>query len=196
LIAVVVASLVMYFPLALLNKSFGFGSRELAAPQAGLMATLAVGVVGGDMPWPLVVVGVLMGIAMIMMQVRSPMLVAVGMYLPLETTFAIFLGGVFRAVGDWLAKRRGFNEAQRARVENAGVLTASGLIVGESLLGLVWAGIVAVAKSRNWATPQIFQYPSYIAGLAVMAGLALLMIRIPLTSAGDPSEPAPPTAMM
>ena len=156
LIAVVVASLVMYFPLALLNKSFGFGSRELAAPQAGLMATLAVGVVGGDMPWPLVVVGIFMGIAMIMMQVRSPMLVAVGMYLPFETTFAIFLGGVFRALGDWLAKRRGFNPAQMARVENAGVLTASGLIVGESLLGLVWAGIVAISKARNWEIPQIF----------------------------------------
>src|SRR5271156_4911378 len=98
LIAVVVASLVMYFPVALLNKSFGFGSRELSAPQAGLMATLAVGVVGGDMPWPLVVVSVFIGIAMIMMQVRSPMLVAVGMYLPFETTFAIFLGGVFRAL--------------------------------------------------------------------------------------------------
>jgi putative OPT family oligopeptide transporter len=196
LIAVVVASLVMYFPVALLNKSFGFGSRELAAPQAGLMATLAVGVVGGDMPWPLVVVGVFMGIAMIMMQVRSPMLVAVGMYLPFETTFAIFLGGVFRALGDWLAKRRGFNSAQMARVENAGVLTASGLIVGESLLGLVWAGIVAVAKSRNWAIPQILDHPSYLVGLVVMAGLAGIMIRIPLTSAGDPNEPAPPVGMM
>jgi len=196
LIAVVVASLVMYFPVALLNKSFGFGSRELAAPQAGLMATLAAGVVGGDMAWPLVVVGAFMGIAMIMMQVRSPMLVAVGMYLPFETTFAIFLGGVFRAVGDWLAKRRGFNSAQMARVENAGVLTASGLIVGESLLGLVWAGIVAVAKSRNWAIPQIFAHPSYVAGLVVMAGLAGIMIRIPLSSAGDPSEPAPPVGMM
>src|SRR5450755_723715 len=196
LIAVVVASLVMYFPLALLNKSFGFGSRELAAPQAGLMATLAVGVVGGNMPWPLVVVGIFMGIGMIMMQVRSPMLVAVGMYLPFETTFAIFLGGVFRALGDWLAKRRGLNSAQLARVENAGVLTASGLIVGESLLGLVWAGIVAVAKSRHWTVPQIFAHPSYLAGLAVMVGLAVLMIRIPLSSAGDPNEPAPPVGMM
>jgi putative OPT family oligopeptide transporter len=196
LIAVVVASLVMYFPVALLNKSFGFGSRELAAPQAGLMATLAAGVVGGDMPWPLVVVGVFMGIAMIMMQVRSPMLVAVGMYLPFETTFAIFLGGVFRALGDSLAKRRGFNSAQLARVENAGVLTASGLIVGESLLGLVWAGIVAISKARNWAVPQIFSHPSYLAGLVVMAGLAGIMIRIPLSSAGDPNEPAPPVGMM
>src|SRR5258706_9034024 len=196
LIAVVVASLVMYFPLALLHNSFGFGSRELAAPQAGLMATLAVGVVGGDMPSPLVVVGIFMGIGLIMIVVRSRMLVAVGMYLPFETTFAIFLGGVFRAIGDWLAKRRGFNSAQIARAENAGVLTASGLIVGESLLGLVWAGTVAVAKVRNWAIPQIFAEPSYALGLVVMAGLAALMIRIPLSSAGDPNEPAPPTGMM
>jgi len=196
LIAVVVASLVMYFPLMLLHNSWGFGSRELPAPQAGLMATLAIGVVGGDMPWPLVVVGILMGIGMIMMQVKSPMLVAVGMYLPFETTFAIFVGGVFRALGDWVAKRRGFNHAQMARVENSGVLVASGLIVGESLLGLVWAGLVAVAKNRNWTIPQIFPHPSYLAGLAVMAGLAALMIRLPLSSAGDPNEPAPPVAMM
>jgi uncharacterized oligopeptide transporter (OPT) family protein len=186
----------MYFPIALLNRSFGFGSRELAAPQAGLMATLTVGVVGGDMPWPLVVVGIFMGIGMIMMQVRSPMLVAVGMYLPFETTFAIFVGGVFRAVGDHLAKRRGLNPAQLARVENAGVLTASGLIVGESLLGLVWAAVVAVSKAKNWTPPQIFQHPSYLVGLMIMAGLAALMIRIPLSSAGDPNEPAPPVGMM
>ena len=107
LIAVVVASLVMYFPLMLLHEAnikaggIGFGDRQLSAPQAGLMATLAMGIVGGNMPWPLVVVGIFFGIAMIMMQVRSPMLVAVGMYLPFETTFAIFLGGVFRSIGDW-----------------------------------------------------------------------------------------------
>jgi len=199
LIAVVVASLVMYFPLMLLHEAnikaggIGFGDRQLSAPQAGLMATLAVGIVGGDMPWPLVVVGILMGIAMIMMQVRSPMLVAVGMYLPFETTFAIFLGGVFRSMGDWLAKRRGFNSAQMARVENAGVLTASGLIAGEAVLGLLWAGL---QFAPAWARPQIFSNPSYFAGMAVMVALAVLMIRLPLSSAGDPNEPAPPVAMM
>src|SRR6202167_1796256 len=93
LIAVVVASLAMYWPLYLLDTAFGFGSRQLSAPQAGLMATLAIGIVGGDMPWPLVVAGIFFGIGLIMMQVRSPMLVAVGMYLPLETTFALFIGG-------------------------------------------------------------------------------------------------------
>jgi putative OPT family oligopeptide transporter len=200
LIAVVVASLMMYFPLMLLHEGnikaggIGFGDRQLSAPQAGLMATLAVGIVGGNMPWPLVAVGIFFGIAMIMMQVRSPMLVAVGMYLPFETTFAIFLGGVFRSVGDWLAKRRGFNSAQMARVENSGVLTASGLIAGEAVLGLVWAGL---QFAPAWARPQIFSDPSYlIGGMIILAGLAALMIGLPLTSAGDPSEPAPPTAMM
>src|SRR5258706_6234133 len=109
LIAVVVASLVMYWPLMLLHEAnikgggIGFGDRQLPAPQAGLMATLALGIVGGDMPWPLVVVGIFLGMALIMLQVKSPILVAVGMYLPFETTAAIFLGGVFRSLGDWLA---------------------------------------------------------------------------------------------
>ncbi len=208
LIAVVVASLAMYWPLYLLDTAFGFGSRQLSAPQAGLMATLAIGIVGGDMPWPLVVVGIFFGIAMIMMQVRSPMLVAVGMYLPFETTFAIFIGGVFRALGDWLATRRGLNEAQKARVENAGVLTASGLIAGESVFGLIWAAFIALSFAHQswlktaaaWATritsAQIFEHPLYLAGIGVMVLLAGLMIWLPLTSAGDPNEPAPPTAIM
>jgi putative OPT family oligopeptide transporter len=199
LIAVVVASLVMYFPLMLLHEAnikaggIGFGDRQLSAPQAGLMATLALGIVGHDMPWPLVVVGIFMGIGMIMLQVKSPMLVAVGMYLPFETTFAIFLGGLFRSLGDWLATRRGYNEAQMARVENAGVLTASGLIAGEAILGLLWAGL---QFAPAWARPQIFDHPSYLAGVGVMVALAALMIRLPLSSAGDPKEPAPPTAIM
>ena len=199
LIAVVVASLVMYWPLMLLHEAniraggIGFGDRQLSAPQAGLMATLAIGIVGGDMPWSLVVVGIFFGIALIMMQVKSPMLVAVGMYLPFETTFAIFLGGVFRSLGDWVAKRRGFNGAQMARVENAGVLTASGLIAGEAVLGLLWAGL---QFAPEWTRTQIFSNPSYLAGIGVMVALAALMIWLPLSSAGDPNEPAPPTAMM
>ena len=204
LIAVVVASLVMYWPLMLLHQGsinsggVGFGGPDLPAPQAGLMATLAQGIVGGDMPWALVGVGIVFGFAMIMMQVKSPMLVAVGMYLSFGTTFAIFVGGVFRSLGDWLADRRGYNAAQKARVENAGVLTASGLIAGEAVLGLVWAGLQFVPqwKAPNHP-PQLFSHPSYlVGGLIVLAGLAALLIRLPITAAGDPSEPAPPTAIM
>jgi putative OPT family oligopeptide transporter len=198
LIAVVVAAAVMYWPLLLLHEGnirgggTGFGDRQLSAPQAGLMATLAQGIVGGDMAWPLVAVGILMGISMIMLQVRSPMLVAVGMYLPIETTFAIFIGGVIRSIAEKFNARRGYNEAQRTRVENAGVLTASGLIAGEAILGLVWAGL----QFAPGPMPKIFENPSYLVGLVVMLLLAFIMIRMPMSSAGSPDEPAPPTAMM
>ena len=201
LLAVVVASLVMYFPLLLLYEGniktggTGFGDRQLPAPQAGLMALLAQGIVGGDMPWPLVLVGILLGFAFIAMNVKSPMLVAVGMYLPFETTAAIFIGGLIRWLGDTLAKRRGYNDAQRARVENAGVLTASGLIAGEAILGLVWAGMQFLPKGVLDHL-QIFKEPSYVFGMGVMLLLGFLMIRWPLGAAGSPDEPAPPTAMM
>ena len=107
------------------------------------MAMLSKGIVGGDMAWPLVIVGILLGLAMIMIEVKSVMLFAVGMYLPLGTTFAIFVGGVIRWATDRLRDRRGLNDAQKARVENAGVLTASGLIAGEALCGIAVAAIIA-----------------------------------------------------
>ena len=156
------------------------------------MATLAKGIVGGEMAWPLVVVGVMFGIVMIMVKVRSPMLVAVGMYLPVNTTFAIFLGGMLRWVTDSMRKRRGLNEAQTARVENVGILTASGLIAGEALMGLV----IATFRFFEWPLPVIFKEPSYLLGVAVIIGLAVLLVRLPLANAGSPDEPAPPAAMM
>jgi putative OPT family oligopeptide transporter len=201
LIAVVVASVIMYFPLVLLHEGniraggTGFGDRQLPAPQAGLMALLAQGIVGGDMPWPLVIVGMLMGIALICMQVRSPMLVAVGMYLPFETTFAIFVGGAIRSISDNIARRRQLNEAQRARVENAGVLTASGLIAGEAILGLVWAAL-QFAPSSVREHLQIVPRPLYSMGLVVLLFLGWVMVYFPLRSAGGPDEPAPPTGVV
>jgi putative OPT family oligopeptide transporter len=144
LIAVLVASAVMYFPLWLLHEGniqaggTGFGHKDLSAPQAGLMAMLTQGIVGGDMAWPLVIVGICLGLVAIMVQVRSPMLLAVGMYLPFQTTFAIFVGGIIRWIAEIIARRKNFNEAQRVRVENAGILTSSGLIAGEGLMGLAW----------------------------------------------------------
>jgi len=192
LFGVVVASLVLFFPLAVLDKAYHFGSAALPAPQAGLMAMLSKGIVGGDMAWPLVIVGILLGIAMIMIEVKSVMLFAVGMYLPLGTTFAIFMGGVIRWITDKLRDRRGYNDAQKARVENAGVLTASGLIAGEALCGLVIAGLVGSGKDVT----LVHWTPSFWVALAALALLILVMIRVPLANAGSPDEPAPPTAIM
>lgn len=192
LLGVVVASLVLFFPLAILDKAYHFGSSALPAPQAGLMAMLSKGIVGGDMAWPLVVVGILLGISMIMIEVKSVMLFSVGMYLPLGTTFAIFVGGVIRWITDKLRDRRGLNDAQKARVDNAGVLTASGLIAGEALCGLVIAGLVGSGKDVT----LVHWTPSIWASLAALLVLILAMVRVPLANAGSPDEPAPPTAIM
>jgi len=198
LIAVVVASLVMYFPLLALHEGniniggIGFGDRALPAPQAGLMASLAQGIVGGDMAWPLVIAGILMGIALIMIGVKSPMLVAIGMYLPLGTTFAIFVGGMVRWITDRIALKRDMNEAQRIRIESVGVLAASGMIAGEALMGIVTAWF----NYKYGKVPQIFASPSYIVGLGVMVLLAITLIQAPLANAGRPEDPPPPAAIV
>ncbi len=198
LIAVVVASLVMYFPLLVLNQGninsggIGFGDKALPAPQAGLMASLAQGIVGGDMAWPLIAAGILMGLALVMIGVKSPMLVAIGMYLPIGTTFAIFIGGMVRWATDTLATRRALNEAQRIRVESVGVLAASGLIAGEALTGLV----TATFSFLKWKVPVIFENPSYIVGIVVLLILGFVLIKVPLDNAGRPEDPAPPAAIV
>jgi len=197
-IGVAAASSVLFFVLMLLHVAnikgggIGFGDRALSAPQAGLMAALSQGIVGGEMPWPLIIVGILMGLALIMVEVKSPMLFAVGMYLPVETTFAIFLGGIIRWLTDKLRDRQNLNDAQKARVENAGVLTASGMIAGEALLGIV----IAVFRYKEWKIPHIFAEPASWSGFVVLAIIAVVMILVPLKNAGSPDEPAPPTAIM
>lgn len=174
----------------LLDLDAGFGSKNIAAPQAGLMAMLSRGIVEGKMAWPLIVVGMLMGLGFILMQVRSPMLVSVGMYLPLETTFAIFLGGIIKGVTEMVVKRRKYNEAQRIRVENVGVLLAAGLIAGEALVGLLFASL------KFFKIPyEIFENPSsFFISVLILVGIAVFLVRVPAANAGDPDAPPPPSA--
>jgi putative OPT family oligopeptide transporter len=208
IVGVILAGLVMFFPLYVLHNSDlaqnpltgGFGSKALSAPQAGLMAALSQGIVGGEMAWPLVIVGIAMGFSLILIKVRSPMLFAVGMYLPLGTTFAIFVGGIIRGIVDRIGKKRGHNDAQRARVENAGILAASGLIAGEALMGLFIAAVVFI-KDRMGELPEFWGLPGFdgvAPWLAILffAVLAFYLIGVPLRKAGRPDEPAPPSAIM
>lgn len=207
-LGVILSGLVLFFPLYMLHSADlaanpgvgGFGGKNLPAPQAGLMAALSQGIVGGEMAWPLVVVGIAMGVSLILIKVRSPMLFSVGMYLPLETTFAIFIGGLIKGLVTKLSARKKHNEAQKVRVENTGVLVASGLIAGEALMGLVVAGVVW-AKDRMGEKAEFFTVPGF-AGIApylaipVFLILAWYLVKTPLAKAGAPDEPAPPTAVM
>lgn len=189
---VIISGSVMFLVLSFLNEgdiamglregyAGGFGSPKLSAPQSSLMAILSKGIVGGEMAWPLIIVGMLMGVGFILMQVKSPMLVSVGMYLPLETTFAIFIGGIVKGIVEFFQKRKNHNEDQKAKIENTGVLIASGLIAGEALMGLVFAGF---AVFDIFPTP-LFTNPSFIVSLVVLAIIAYVLVAIPLKKAND-----------
>ncbi|HYB41629.1 MAG TPA: oligopeptide transporter, OPT family, partial [Candidatus Methylomirabilis sp.] len=211
LLGVALAASVMFLPLVVLHMGDikagqmavppyqgGFGGPVLPAPQASLMALLSQGIVGGHMAWPLIIVGIMLGIGMILMRVPSPMLVCVGMYINLGTTFAIFLGGVIRAAVNGFVERRQHNAAQKARVENTGVLLAAGLIAGEALIGLLFAALAF--GSVNYATflsqlSSLFPLGFWFA-LLILVFLAWLLVAVPLMNAGAPDEPAPPSAVM
>jgi OPT family oligopeptide transporter len=204
LLGVAMASMVMFFPLIILHEGdiktggTGLGGENYPAPQASLMALLSKGIIGGDMAWPLIIVGMLMGLGFILMQVRSPMLVSVGMYLPLETTFAIFIGGVIKGIVDKVNVAKNHNEAQKARVENTGVLLAAGLIAGEALIGLLFAGLaVGDIKYAEWL-PALFNFLPLPFGVSLLVFVLIgwVLVRIPIKNAGAADEPAPPTAVM
>jgi putative OPT family oligopeptide transporter len=207
LIGVAASAAVMFIPLVILHQGdlnlhpgqtgYGLGGATYPAPQASLMALMSQGIVGGQMAWPLIGVGMLMGFGMILMQVRSPMIVSVGMYIPLPTTFAIWIGGLIKGLVDTMAERRGHNAAQKARAENTGVLLAAGLIAGEALVGLLFA-LFAVLNwpYGRWAEQFLgLKTLPYLASVLVFFGIAWILTRIPLNNAGDPDEPAPPSAV-
>jgi putative OPT family oligopeptide transporter len=204
MVGVLLASAVMFFPLLILHQGdinlggTGLGGKTYPAPQASLMAILANGIVGGDMAWPLIIVGMLMAFGFILLRVKSPMLVCVGMYLPLETSFAIFVGGLIKGILEKMAARRQLNDAQKARMENNGVLLASGLIAGEALIGLLFAALAVLEVGyQSWlpGLVSIFPLPFFISAL-VFVVVAWILIRTPLKNAGRADEPAPPAAIM
>jgi len=187
LIGVAIAGSVMFGVLILLNLGdlkmggTGFGGANLPAPQAGLMATLAKGIVGGQMAWSLIIAGMILGVAFIFMGIKSPMLIFVGMYLPFNTVFSIFVGGLIKGLLDMIIAKRNFNKNQLSSIDNTGVLMASGLIAGEALMGLVIA-IFAVFNIfvSKWLP---IETPSYLIGIAIMLVIGYLLITIPLKNA-------------
>ena len=142
-LSTVLVAFTLVWPMIFLHMGVpgGIGGKELPAPQAGLMAQIATGIVGGDMPWALIGIGVAFGISLVLIEAPSPMLIAVGMYLHFDTTSAIFVGGVLAWLVDLIRRRRLFTEPQRLVSENKGILIASGLIAGEALMAVALAAL-------------------------------------------------------
>lgn len=202
IIGVVAAAMVLAWPLAALDRVYHIGSPELPAPQAGLMALMARGIVGGEMAWPLVIVGMFLALGLILIKSPSPMLIAVGMYLPFFSTAAIFVGGLMRWGYDTLAARRGASEGERLRGENLGTLVASGFIAGEALMAVLLAFIVlgadlpGVAGIAGWLRGAMqaasFASPSFLLGLLGYVFVAVMLIWLPLRKMRERGVPAGP----
>jgi putative OPT family oligopeptide transporter len=152
IIGVIPAALVLPAVLLALDRTYTIGSEALAAPQAGLMAMMAKGIVEQEMAWPLVIAGMFFALGMILVKAPAPMLIAVGMYLPFYATAGIFVGGVFRWIMDLFLKRGEENEARKQKAENTGVLISSGLIAGGALTAVVIAFIV-LGFNPPWVEP-------------------------------------------
>ena len=146
MISTVLVAFVLVLPMVALHHGVpgGIGGKELSAPQASLMAQLATGIVGGNMPWALIGIGIAFGMALVLIKSPSPMLIAVGMYLHLDTTAAIFVGGVMAWIVDVSRRKGAFSEARRLVSENRGILIASGLIAGEALMAVLLAALYPV----------------------------------------------------
>ncbi len=154
LIAVLLAAPGLAVVLMLLGSAYGFAgapgadpATALPAPQAGLMALVSTGIINGQMPWPLFIGGMLFAVVLILVRAPSVMLVAVGMYLPIWSTFAIFVGGVFRWLVDRAIERRYTEGEPRERAANGGILVASGFVAGEALMGVLIAGLIVANLS-------------------------------------------------
>ncbi|HUX07572.1 MAG TPA: oligopeptide transporter, OPT family [Acidobacteriota bacterium] len=177
------AALVMAVPLILLHEAYadtgGIGGTDLPAPQAGLMAMLSKGIIGGDMNWPLVILGMVFSIGLVLIKSPSPMLIAIGMYLPLHTTFAIFVGGLIRFVLDRTVNRRKVEGDHKTRLENVGILLASGLIAGEALMAIALAGFNFV---EGFSLPKLVADPQAWPGIIPLALIAIILIWLPLRS--------------
>jgi putative OPT family oligopeptide transporter len=187
ILAVALLSVFLMAPIVALHEANlatgGIGGRALPAPQAGLMAQLAKGIVGGQMAWGLIGIGAAFGIALILCGARAPMLIAVGMYLPFDTSAAIFVGGALKWVADRMGSR--FEAGTRARMEERGTLLASGLIAGEAIMGILLAvtflsGIASFTRVLTGHDELAF-FPSLGGALSLLgfAAVAYLLVRVP-----------------
>jgi putative OPT family oligopeptide transporter len=187
LIAGVIAGALVIPPiLNLLNRGYGFAgapnlhgvAAPLPAPQATLISALAKGVIGGQIDWRLIGAGALIGAAIVVVdellrRTRKaslpPLAVGLGIYLPATTTLPVVVG----AIAGWMYNRWATASAQSERAKQFGVLVASGLIVGESLFGVLLAGLIV---STNKPEPLALVGDGFATASLILGGLAFAVV--------------------
>jgi putative OPT family oligopeptide transporter len=205
-VGAVSCALIMAPVLNLLEHAYGIGvpseahPRPLLAPQATLMASVSKGMFGGVLPWTMVWIGVVIGAVIIIIdqilrtrgsRFRVPVLgAAVGIYLPLEYTVPIFLGGFLTYIVERIARVPDDPDAKE-KLHRRGVLFAAGLITGEALMGIIIAfAIVASRHADVLALPEKLQPAQWgeALGLVVLGVIAWLLYRTAIKSGGRPNH--------
>ena len=159
--------------LYLLDSAWGFGSAELAAPQATLMKMIIEGVMGGNLPWGLVFIGVF--IAIIVEIVGIPVLpFAIGVYLPIQLNACIMVGGLVRLALDKQKKE----EKEKTRIVNDGILFCSGMIAGEGVVGIILALFAVLGIDGLLDISGIVPWTGVGADIASLVVFALVILSV------------------
>ena len=165
MLGVVVSGLAIGGVLYLLDAAWGYGTAEIPAPQAQLMKMIVEGIMGGNLPWGLVFVGVFLAICLEILRIPV-MPFAIGLYLPIYLNATIMIGGVVRGLLD---RRKGVDEKTKTAQSTDGTLYCAGMIAGEGLVGILLAIFAVVGISLDM---------SGVVNLGNIGGVVLMIIMI------------------
>ena len=173
IIGVVASALAIGATLYLLDSAWGFGSEELAAPQATLMKMIVEGVMSAELPWNMVFIGAF--IAVIIEIIGIPVLpFAIGIYLPVQLNACIMVGGLVRLVFDKMKK----DEEKKKEITNDGILFCSGMIAGEGLIGIVLAILAVFGLDKMLDISGILNLSDTVASIGSIVVFALVILSL------------------
>ncbi len=170
LIGVVAAALAIGATLYLLDTAWGFGSEELGAPQATLMKMVIEGIMGGELPWGLILIGV--GLAVVVEIIGIPVLpVAIGIYLPVQLNACIMVGGLVRLFFDRMKEGK-----KKKNVISNGILFCSGMIAGEGLVGILLAILAVFNVGAVLDLSGLLKLPNWLSNIGSILVFALIIL--------------------
>ncbi len=169
ILGVVASALAIGATLYLLDSAWGFGSGELGAPQATLMKMVIEGIMGGNLPWGLILIGVCL--AVVVEIIGIPVLpFAIGVYLPVQLNACIMVGGLIRLAVDKMK-----NEEKRSAATSNGILFCSGMIAGEGLVGILLAILAVFGVSEALDLSGVLNLPPWVSNVGSLLVFALII---------------------
>ncbi len=173
LVGVLVSALAIGGTLYILDSAWGFGSKELAAPQATLMKMIIEGVMDSNLPWGLVLIGAC--IAIIIEIIGIPVLpFAIGIYLPIQLNACIMVGGIVRLVFDKMKRE----EKEKEAIITDGILYCSGMIAGEGLVGILLALLAVVGVDQAIDLTEVLNLSAPVADICSLIVFALMVLLV------------------